>query len=203
MKKKKLKISADKMEPFFDKLSKLSKLYRFLICIVTYALLVAPFVWFSYLPKYEQIGKLEKELEDLDNKLRVAQSKARQLGRMEALLEEAKEKFDVARKKLPQAREIPDLLANITASGQESGLQFYLFEPRPESQKDFYAEIPVSIRVEGSYEETAMFFYRVAGLSRIVNLKSISMAPKASDKGPEQMISTSCSAVTYMFVEGK
>ncbi|MCF8050974.1 MAG: type 4a pilus biogenesis protein PilO [Desulfobacterales bacterium] len=199
MKKKKLQISADKLEPFFDKLSKLSMLYRFLICIVTYALLVAPFVWFSYLPKYEQIGKLEKEFEDLDNKLRIARTKALQLARMEALLEEAKDKFDLAKKKLPQAREIPDLLANITASGQESGLQFYLFEPRAESRKDFYAEIPVSIRVEGSYKDTAMFFYRVAGLSRIVNLKNISMEPK----GPDKNISTSCNAVTYMFVEGK
>jgi type IV pilus assembly protein PilO len=199
MKKKKLQLSTDKLEPFFDKLSKLSMLYRFLICIATYALLVAPFVWFSYVPKYEQIGKLKKEFEDLDNKLRVAQSKALQLARMEALLEEAKDKFDYARKKLPQEREIPDLLANITASGQESGLQFYLFEPRAESRKDFYAEIPVSIRVEGSYEQTSMFFYRVAGLSRIVNLKNISMEPK----GPDKMISTSCNAVTYMFVEGK
>lgn len=188
------------MEPFFDKLSKLSMLYRFLICIATYALLVAPFVWFSYLPKYEKIGKLEKEFKDLDDKLRVARSKASQLKRMEAMLEEAREKFDVARKKLPQAREIPDLLANITASGQESGLQFYLFEPRAESQKDFYAEIPVSIRVEGSYKDTAMFFYRVAGLSRIVNLKNISMEPKGAD---DELISTSCNAVTYMFVEGK
>ena len=90
-------------------------------------------------------------------------------------------------------------LANITASGQESGLEFYLFEPRAEARKDFYAEIPVSIRVEGNYKDTAMFFYRVAGLSRIVNLKNISMEPKKElDK-----ISTTCSAVTYMFVEGK
>lgn len=199
MKKKKLQFSAERLEPFFDKLSKLSMLYRFLICIATYALLVAPFLWFSYLPKYEQIGKLEKEFKDLDDKLRVAQTKALQLNRMEAMLEEAKDKFDIAKKKLPQAREIPDLLANITASGQESGLQFYLFEPRAESRKDFYAEIPVSIRVEGGFRETAMFFYRVAGLSRIVNLKNISMEPK----GPDKTISTSCNAVTYMFVEGK
>jgi type IV pilus assembly protein PilO len=199
MKKKKLQFSTERLEPFFDKLSKLSMLYRFLICITTYALLVAPFVWFSYLPKYEQIGKLKKEFEDLDKKLRVAQTKAQQLNRMEAILEAAKDQFDLARKKLPQEREIPDLLANITASGQEAGLQFYLFEPRAESRKDFYAEIPVSIRVEGSYEDTAMFFYRVARLSRIVNLKNISMAPK----GPDKIISTSCNAVTYMFVEGK
>jgi Tfp pilus assembly protein PilO len=52
--------------------------------------------------------------------------------------------------------------------------------------------------VLGSYKNTAMFFYRVAGLNRIVNLKDIEMSPTTEDD-----ISTSCTAVTYMFLEGK
>ncbi len=198
-KKKKAKLSLESLEPVFDRISKLSKLQRFLICIVAYTLLVAPFVWLSYFPKFDKISKLGKENEDLERQLQVARNKARQLKRMEALLADAKEKFEVAKKKLPQAKEIPDLLANVTASGQSSGLEFLLFQPGPETQKDFYAEIPVSIKVTGTYENTAMFFYRVSRLSRIVNLKSIKMIPEKEGEG----ITTSCMAVTYMFVEGK
>ncbi|MGD8368134.1 MAG: type 4a pilus biogenesis protein PilO [Desulfobacterales bacterium] len=198
-KKKKINLSLESLEPVFDRISKLTRLQRFLICIVTYALLVAPFVWLSFVPKFDQIGKLEKEQADLEQKLTVARNKARQLKRLKAQLEEAKEKFDIAKKKLPQAKEIPDLLANVTASGQASGLQFLLFQPGAESRQDFYAEIPVSIRVTGTYKNTAMFFYRVAGLSRIVNLRSISMTPQKEGND----ISTSCTAVTYMFLEGK
>lgn len=199
MAKKKVKLSLESLEPVFNRISKLSKLQRFLICIGTYAVLVAPFIWLSYMPKFEKIGKLEKELEGLENQLQQAQNKARQLKRMRALLAEAQEKFDIAKKKLPQAREIPDLLANVTASGQAAGLQFLLFQPKNEEQKDFYAEIPISIQVMGSYKDTAMFFYRVAGLNRIVNLKNIKMSPTSEGNN----ISTTCTAVTYMFLEGK
>ena len=198
-KKKKLNLSMDKMQPLFDRISKLSQLQRFLICIVTYAILVAPFVWFSYVPTFKQITNLEKELEVLEQKLTVARNKARQLKPLAAAFEEAKANFDIAKRKLPQEKEIPDLLANVTASGQASGLQFIRFQPANEVRKDFYAEIPVEIRVLGTYKNTAMFFYRVAGLSRIVNLKSISISP--DKEGGE--VSTSCTAVTYMFVEGK
>ena len=198
-KKRKLNLSMDKMQPLFDRISRLSQLQRFLICIVTYAILVAPFVWFSYVPTFKQITNLEKELEVLEQKLTVARNKARQLKRLAAELEEAKANFDIAKRKLPQEKEIPDLLANVTASGQASGLQFIRFQPANEVRKDFYAEIPVEIRVLGTYKNTAMFFYRVAGLSRIVNLKSISISP--DKEGGE--VSTSCTAVTYMFVEGK
>jgi type IV pilus assembly protein PilO len=198
-KKRKRNLPMAKMEPLFDRISKRSQLQRFLICIVTYAILVAPFVWFSYVPKFEQITKLEEELEGLQQKLTVARSKARQLKRLPAELKEAKAKFDTAKRKLPQEKEIPDLLANVTASGQASGLQFILFQPANEVRKDFYAEIPIAIRVLGTYKNTAMFFYRVAGLSRIVNLKNISISP--DKEGGE--VSTSCTAVTYMFVEGK
>ena len=198
-KKKKLNLSMDKMQPVFDWISRLSQLQRFLICIVTYAILVAPFVWFSYVPTFKQITNLEKELEVLEQKLTVARNKARQLKPLAAAFEEAKANFDIAKRKLPQEKEIPDLLANVTASGQASGLQFIRFQPANEVRKDFYAEIPVEIRVLGTYKNTAMFFYRVAGLSRIVNLKSISISP--DKEGGE--VSTSCTAVTYMFVEGK
>ena len=199
MAKKKIKLSMESLEPVFNRISKFSKLQRFLICIGTYAVLVAPFIWFSYMPKFESIGKLEKELSELETKLQQAQSKARQLNRMRALLAEAQENFDIAKKKLPQAKEIPDLLANVTASGQASNLQFILFQPLKEETKDFYAEIPISIQVLGSYKNTAMFFYRVAGLNRIVNLKDIRMSPTSGGND----ISTSCTAVTYMFLEGK
>jgi len=198
-KKRKLNLSMDKMQPLFDRISRLSQLQRFLICIVTYAILVAPFVWFSYVPTFKQIANLEKELEVLEQKLTVARNKARQLKRLAAAVEKAKAKFDTAKRKLPQEKEIPDLLANVTASGQASGLQFIRFQPANEVRKDFYAEIPVEINVLGTYKNTAMFFYRVAGLSRIVNLKSISISP--DKEGGE--VSTSCTAVTYMFVEGK
>jgi len=191
------KLSMEKLEPFFDRLSKLGALQRLLICIGSYAILVAPFIWFSYLPKLDTIDNLTDEYEKLERKLQVAKRKAAQYNKMMALLKEARGNFEIAKKKLPQTKEIPNLLANITASGQTSGLAFLHFEPRSEVRKDFYAEIPVAIKVQGAYRSVAFFFERLSRLSRIVNIRNIKMRP--DDKSGD--LSTECTAVTYRFIE--
>ena len=187
----------EKLEPFFDRLSKLGTLQRILICVGSYAILVAPFVWFSYLPKLDTIDTLSDELEQLERRLQVAKRKAAQYKKMMALLKEARGNFEIAKKKLPQTKEIPNLLANITASGQTSGLSFLLFEPRSEVRKDFYAEIPVAIRVQGNYKSVAFFFERLSRLSRIVNIRNIKMRPDEESGA----LYTECTAVTYRFIE--
>jgi type IV pilus assembly protein PilO len=65
-------------------------------------------------------------------------------------------------------------------------------------RKEFYAEIPVAMNVVGGYHDLAVFFDKVARLSRIVNIKNISMAPRAKDS---LELNTTCTAVTYKFVE--
>jgi type IV pilus assembly protein PilO len=77
------------------------------------------------------------------------------------------------------------------------GLEFLLFEPKPEIRKEFYAEIPVAINVKGGYHDMAMFFDRVARLSRIVNVKNITMGREKEGED----LNTVCTAVTYKFVE--
>ena len=77
------------------------------------------------------------------------------------------------------------------------GLEFLLFQPKPEVKKDFYAEIPVDIKVSGSYHKLPMFFDNVSRLYRIVNVPNIEM--KAGPK--KDRLDTSCTAVTYKFLE--
>jgi type IV pilus assembly protein PilO len=72
-----------------------------------------------------------------------------------------------------------------------------MFQPRPERQKDFYAEIPVSIKVTGGYHNVAMFFDNVARLYRIVNIENIQM----KSEGRTHSLMTTCTAVTYRFVD--
>jgi len=127
----------------------------------------------------------------------IAKRKAAQYRKMVALLKEAKGNFELAKKKLPQTKEIPNLLASITASGQASGLSFLLFEPRSEVKKDFYAEIPMAIKVSGDYRSVAFFFERLSRLSRIVNIRNIKMRPE-KEAGK---LSTECTAVTYRFID--
>jgi type IV pilus assembly protein PilO len=99
-------------------------------------------------------------------------------------------------KSLPESEEISSLLTGISESGQESGLEFLLFRPGKEVNKNFYAEIPVSIRVSGGYHNFVQFADRVARLSRVVNIRDINMSRNKSGQ-----LTTSCQAVTYKFIE--
>jgi type IV pilus assembly protein PilO len=180
-----------------DKIGKLPRLYRILIGLVIFVMIIGPFFYFLYQPKIKKIDGLKQEHELLETKIVRAKAKARQLKHFQDKLKKAQTKFKIAVKKLPEKKEIPSLLSSISRSGHDAGLEFLLFEPKGERTKEFYAEIPVSIIVTGNYHKTALFFDRVARLHRIVNIDDIKMT---KTKGTNKL-QTSCTAVTYRFVE--
>jgi type IV pilus assembly protein PilO len=161
--------------------------------------LFGPFFYFSYQPKVNKIAELKTEQDTLETRVVRAKAKARQLKHFQDKLVKAETEFKMAVKKLPEKKEIPSLLSSISQSGRDAGLDFLLFEPRGEQTKEFYAEIPVSIIVAGNYHKTALFFDKVSRLHRIVNIDDIKMTA-AQGSGE---LRTSCTAVTYRFVEKK
>ena len=185
------------LDSFISKIEKLSKIQRILIFSGVFALIIVAFIFLLYKPKLEKIGKLKKDLTSLEKKLVVAKKNAADLIKFQKKMEEAEVQFKTAMKALPEKEEIPSLLTSISRSGQDVGLEFLEFTPKSEVRKEFYAEIPVSIKVNGGYHDLAIFFDKVARLSRIVNIKNINMGP---GKGAQEL-NTSCTAVTYKFVE--
>jgi type IV pilus assembly protein PilO len=185
------------LDAFFAKIEKFSKLQRILIFIGIFAAIIAIFVYVLYKPKFEKIDKLKTQLESLEEKLVVAKKNAADLKKFQQMMKEAEVQFKTAMRALPEKEEIPSLLTSISKSGQDVGLEFLLFEPKSEIRKEFYAEIPVAMKVRGGYHDLAIFFDKVARLSRIVNIKNISMG-RIKDS---QELNTSCTAVTYKFVE--
>ena len=185
------------LDSFFAKIEKLSKIQRILIFSGVFALIIAAFIFLLYKPKLEKIGKLKKDLGSLEKKLVAAKKNAADLKKFQKMMQEAELQFQTAMKALPEKEEIPSLLTSISRSGQDVGLEFLEFTPKTEVRKEFYAEIPVSIKVNGGYHDLAIFFDKVARLSRIVNIKNISMG-RGKDS---QELNTTCTAVTYKFVE--
>jgi type IV pilus assembly protein PilO len=183
-----------------DRLGKLPKLYRILISLGIIVVAAAPLVYFSYMPKWEKKKEITLKIADLEQKLMRLQTKARQLKAAEKKLKDAENEFKIVMKALPEKKEIPNLLANVSRSGQDAGLEFVLFEPKMETAEEFYAVIPVSIKVSGNYHNVAMFFDKVSRLHRIVNIDNINItAQKDEQKGLD--LATSCTALTYRFVD--
>jgi type IV pilus assembly protein PilO len=199
MKKDKSKLSADSVSPFIEKIEHLSKVQRIFIIIAVFAILLGGFTSITYYPKYQKIKDLEKEYEKQKEQLENAKKNAKELNSYRAKMKEVEKQFQIVKQALPEKEEIPSLLASISQSGMDSGLEFLLFQPQNEVERDFFAEIPVSISVTGRYHELARFFDKVGNLPRIVNIRNILIDP---EEGGETL-TTKCSAVTYKFVESK
>ena len=113
-------------------------------------------------------------------------------------MEEMEQTFGAMRRQLPSQTEIPDLLIDITQAGLGRGLEFVLFKPEKERPIDFYAELPINIKVNGGYHELAQFVSDVSALPRIVTLGDITIG--GGEKG---RLSMSATARTYRYVEGE
>jgi type IV pilus assembly protein PilO len=181
---------------FLEKVAKIRMPIRILILVGTIVLIAGAFAWFVYLPKNSEITRTQKEITTLSRKLAQVKKKARDLDKFEKELERVNAQFKEALRILPDSKEIPRLLTDITKLGNESGLQFLLFSPQQEVARDFYVEIPVAIRVSGTYHNVARFFDRVGKMDRIVNILDVSMKP---EKSLSTDLITSCTAVTYRF----
>ncbi len=199
-------ISLESLDPVIEKIAKLTLVQRILICVLTIFLLSGVFGYFFFYPQYTRLDAMDKQLKELDQQLASAKAAASQINKFRQEMKDAELDFSITRNALPDKEEIPLLLTSVSQFGHDAGLEFILFEPKPEIPKDFYAEIPVSVTVSGSYHNVGMFFDKVSNLNRIVNIKDIKMshakdvktAPSARDTA---RLITSCIAVTYKFLE--
>jgi type IV pilus assembly protein PilO len=190
-------LSSKVFDPLVENMEKLSKGQRMGIVVGIFLVVIGLVGYFSYYQKFTEITQLKQDIEELERNLTIATRKARQLKRFRDKMAGKEAEFKIAKKALPDKSEIPALVTAISGSGHDAGLEFLLFQPKPEEKKDFYAEIPVAIKVKGSYHNLALFFDKVARLFRIVILTDIRM--KAIKE--TNILNTSCTAVTFRFIE--
>ncbi|MGD0821315.1 MAG: type 4a pilus biogenesis protein PilO [Desulfomonilia bacterium] len=186
-----------------DILLRQKPLIKVLILVVILGAIIGIYWQVFYKPVLTDIRTIEPELNQLKSQLAAKKVIVKEKARYLAELEQTRAKLYIALKQLPDKSEIPTLLENVSSLGTAAGLQFKLFKPMPEVAKNFYAEIPVDIQVEGKYRDIVTFFDNVSKMPRIVNILDITMgSPKKNSTGDGTMVSTSCSAVTYKFIEG-
>ena len=110
--------------------------------------------------------------------------------------------FGALLKQLPDRSEMDGLLTDINQSGLGRGLEFELFKPGQEVVADFYAEMPIQLKIVGSYHDVGAFATDVSKLSRIVTLNNIQMAPKTKGvKGGGGVLVLEATAKTYRYLD--
>ncbi|HQP30583.1 MAG TPA: type 4a pilus biogenesis protein PilO [Deltaproteobacteria bacterium] len=174
---------------------------KIVVLALILGIIVAVYWQFLYRPVMSEVKTLEPELATLKQELSAKQAIVAERPKYEAELEQTRHELVLALKQLPDKSEIPSLLETISSLGKSSGLDFILFKPRPEVTKNFYAEIPVDIKVQGSYRDVVTFFDRVSKMPRIVNMSEIAMTAPKMQEG-RTSVTTTCMATTYKFIEG-
>ena len=184
-----------------DILLRQKPLIKVLVIVVILVAILGIYWQVFYKPVLTDIRTIEPELNQLKSELAAKKVIVKEKSRYLAELEQTRAKLYIALKQLPDKSEIPTLLENVSSLGTAAGLEFKLFKPLPEVAKNFFAEIPVDIQVEGKYRDIVTFFNNVSKMPRIVNILDISTGTPKKDPAGGTMVATSCKAVTYKFIE--
>ena len=154
-----------------------------ILVLVLCALVGVGWYFYDIEGRYETLARAENtELElrqDFENK----QAKAANLEAYRAQLAEMQESFGAMLRQLPNRTEVADLLVDVSQTGLAAGLEFELFQPQGEVPKDFYAELPIKIRVIGSYHEFGEFVSGLAALPRIVTIHNVQIQNRSNNPG--------------------
>ena len=156
---------------------------KILLCLFI-SIAVAVVLWFAKINEYEveletEIAKEQTLRQDYQAKL----TKAVSLEALKRQREQVQQYVIQLEKQLPSKAEMAALLSDINQAGLGRSLQFDLFRPGQVVVKEYYAELPIQIRVTGKYHDMGSFASDIAHLSRIVTLNNISIAPLGKEKG--------------------
>ena len=153
-------------------------------------------VWDGQRP---ELQRRQAEEQQLRQEFRDKHSKAVNLEVYKQQLKDIERSFGALLRQLPGKTEVPSLLVDISQTGLAAGLQEKLFQPEPEEKKDFYAELPIKIRLTGSYHQFGEFVSGIAALPRIVTLHDIDIKP--DNKDAYDQLSLELTAKTYRYLD--
>jgi type IV pilus assembly protein PilO len=148
---------------------------RIIILGGMFLIILAAAAWFGWQSQYEELGNKREEEGKLKDEWLAKKKQAVNLDVYRGQLVEIERSFGALLKQLPNAAEMESLLVDINQAGLGRGLQFELFKPGVEVVKDFYAELPITINLTGSYHDFGSFSGDIAKLPRIVTLNDINV----------------------------
>ena len=159
------------------------------------ALLLAGW-WFVWSDQLVELETKEKEQETLKQQYLDKRRQAINLDLYTQQLAEIDRSFGALLKQLPNKSEIEALLIEVNQAGLGRGLQFELFRPGAEQLKDFYAELPISVKINGTYHDFGAFAADIAKLPRIVTLNNVSVVP-----GKDGVLSMDATTKTFRYLD--
>jgi type IV pilus assembly protein PilO len=160
-------------------------LVRSLIIVLASIAVLGGVYYFDTQQQLQSLERSQRNESSLKSTFEKKQAKAASLDAYKNQMKEMEESFGTMLRQLPSKTEVADLLVDITQTGLASGLEFDLFQPQPEAPKEFYAELPIDIKVKGNYHQLGEFVSGIAALPRIVTIHNINIKSERGAAGQQ------------------
>lgn len=182
-----------------ERLSKVPKAIR-LAVVTGFLIAISVAYWhFFYRPIQAERNELVERAQELQRNLNNARAVASNIPAVEAELDGMENDLELALKQLPNRKQFEDLLQDISTAGKKVGVAIKSIDRDKEVPRDFYAEVPFQLEIEGSYHDLARFFEMVASLPRIVNIGSLDIQVSKESQA-ETRLKVAGKARTYRFL---
>lgn len=157
-----------------------------LLCLLIFGLLW----WLLTRDKGDELKGLEQTESSLRTEFETKQGRAANLEPLKQQLGQMEQQLQQMLRQLPSKTEMPDFIVDISQTALATGIQNELFQPGPETSKEFYAEKPISLKMVGTYHQFGAFVSGVASLPRVVimTMHDISLRPANADKNPNAVL---------------
>lgn len=159
-------------------------------CAMVALLIVALAWWLFVRDKRTELESLQQQETELRTQFETKQGRASNLEPLKQQLAQMEQQLQQMLRQLPSKTEMPDLIVDISQTALATGIQNELFQPGPETPKEFYAEKPIALRMVGTYHQFGAFVSGVASLPRVVimTMHDISLQPKGAKTDPNAKI---------------
>jgi len=168
---------------------------------VLFVAIIGAGIYFDTQEQLRVLENHEKKEVELKEEFRVKAEQAAKLDLYKEQLAEMEASFGALLRQLPETTEVESLLVDVSQTGLAAGLEIKKFKPSVEEKKGFYAELPISLEVSGSFHQLATFISGIAALPRIVTISELKLEPFGKDDQTSGKLNMAATAKTYRYLQ--
>ena len=161
---------------------------------------VAFFIMYEQ-PAHDEMKVRQDQLKSLQADIAKGQATARQLPQFRSEVADLQARLDSLRAVLPEEKDAADLLHRMQIAASQSNLEIKSFKPNPVVTKQLHAEWPITLELEGTYHNLALFFDKVGKLPRIVNITNVDIKNVSTPTAGGPTITATCTATTFVLLD--
>jgi type IV pilus assembly protein PilO len=168
---------------------------------VLFVAIIGSGLWFDTQEQLKVLEKHEMKEVELKREFKVKADRAAKLELYKEQLAEMEASFGALLRQLPETTEVESLLVDVSQTGLAAGLEIKKFKPSEEEKKGFYAELPISLEVSGSFHQLATFISGIAALPRIVTISEMNLEPFNKEDQTAGKLNMTATAKTYRYLQ--